>query len=225
MKKAGKGLFWVWTRHKSCLQRNKIPRYLEMQSANGWLCLFPQAPVTNDHKPVSFQQQKFMRSQFLQLQIWNQGVGRTSLWRPWWQVRSMCLSWQGSWPSWRSLVCNCVTPVCFHPCMCLCLLIKMPVFGSRLIVIQCTCMLGCYLTLYEPRDCNPLGFSVHGISQARVLEWAAISFSRGSSWPRDRTLVSCIAGRFLYCLRHQGSPIIWCEGIIINYIWKDPISK
>ena len=39
------------------------------------------------------------------------------------------------------------------------------------------------------------GFSVHGIFQARVLEWGAISFSRGSSWPRDWTQVSCIAGR------------------------------
>ena len=39
------------------------------------------------------------------------------------------------------------------------------------------------------------GFSVHRIFQARVLEWVAISFSRGSSWPRDWTQVSCIAGR------------------------------
>ena len=40
-----------------------------------------------------------------------------------------------------------------------------------------------------------LGFSVHGILQARILEWIAISFSRGSSWPRDRTRVSRIGGR------------------------------
>ena len=39
------------------------------------------------------------------------------------------------------------------------------------------------------------GFSVHGIFQTRVLEWVAISFSRGSSWPRDQTQVCCIAGR------------------------------
>ena len=50
-------------------------------------------------------------------------------------------------------------------------------------------------TLCDPMDCSPPGFSVHGIFQARVLEWVAISFSRGSSPPRDRTLVSCIAGR------------------------------
>ena len=44
-------------------------------------------------------------------------------------------------------------------------------------------------------DCSLLGSSIHGILQARVLEWVAISFSRGSSWPRDRTWVSHIAGR------------------------------
>ena len=46
------------------------------------------------------------------------------------------------------------------------------------------------LTLYNPVDCSPLGSSIHGILQARILEWVAISFSRGSSQPRDRTQVS-----------------------------------
>ena len=50
-------------------------------------------------------------------------------------------------------------------------------------------------TLWDPMDSSLPGFSIHGIFQARVLEWAAISFSRGSSWLRDRTLVSCIADR------------------------------
>ena len=45
-------------------------------------------------------------------------------------------------------------------------------------------------------DCSPPGSSVYGILQARILEWVAIPFSRGSYWPRDRTQVSCIAGRF-----------------------------
>ena len=45
-------------------------------------------------------------------------------------------------------------------------------------------------------DCSPPGSSVHGILQARTLEWVAIPFSRESSWPRDRTWVSCIAGGF-----------------------------
>ena len=46
-----------------------------------------------------------------------------------------------------------------------------------------------------PTLCNLPGSSVHGILQARILEWVSISFSRGSSQPRDRTWVSCIAGR------------------------------
>jgi len=43
------------------------------------------------------------------------------------------------------------------------------------------------------------GFSVHGILQARILEWVAISFSRESSRPRNDTWVSCIAGKFFTC--------------------------
>ena len=61
------------------------------------------------------------------------------------------------------------------------------------------------LTLCDPMDCSPPGSSVHGIFQARILEGVAISFSRGSSQPRDRTQVSGIVGR-LYCLSDQGIP-------------------
>ena len=50
-------------------------------------------------------------------------------------------------------------------------------------------------TLCNPMDCSPAGSSIHGIFQARVLDWVAISFPRGSSWPRNQTLVSRIAGR------------------------------
>ena len=50
-------------------------------------------------------------------------------------------------------------------------------------------------TLRDPMDGNLPGSAVHGIFQARILEWAAISFSRGSSQPRDQTQVSCIADR------------------------------
>ena len=57
-------------------------------------------------------------------------------------------------------------------------------------------------TLFDPKDCGPPGSSsVHGIFQARILKWVAISFSRGSSLPRDRTqvsLVSCIGRQLLY---------------------------
>ena len=57
-------------------------------------------------------------------------------------------------------------------------------------------------TLCNPMDCSLSGSSVHGIFQAKVLVWVAISFSRGSSRPRDWTQVSCIAGRFFYHLSH-----------------------
>ena len=51
-------------------------------------------------------------------------------------------------------------------------------------------------TACDPVDCSPPGSSVHGTSQARILEWVAISFSEGSSWPRHWTPASFIAGRF-----------------------------
>ena len=51
------------------------------------------------------------------------------------------------------------------------------------------------LTLFDPMDCSLPHSSIHGIFQARVLEWVAISFSRGSSRPREWTQVSCIVGR------------------------------
>ena len=57
-------------------------------------------------------------------------------------------------------------------------------------------------TLCDPVDCNLLGSSVPEISQPRILEWVAVSFSRRSSWPRDRTWVSCIGRQILY---HQAT--------------------
>ena len=53
----------------------------------------------------------------------------------------------------------------------------------------------CLTLCHPPPDCSPSGSSAHGILQARVLEWVAISFPRGSFWPRDGTPVSCIADR------------------------------
>ena len=51
-------------------------------------------------------------------------------------------------------------------------------------------------TLCDPVDCRPPGSHVHGVLRARILEWVAIPFSRGSSQRRDRTQVSHIAGGF-----------------------------
>ena len=69
-------------------------------------------------------------------------------------------------------------------------------------------------TLGDSMVCSPPGFSVHWILQARILEWVAIPFSRGSSPPRDQTSVSCgsnIAGRF-FTTEPPGKPnafIVW----------------
>ena len=57
----------------------------------------------------------------------------------------------------------------------------------------------------NPLDCGLPGSSVHGISQARILEWVAISFSRGSSQPTDQTHISCVAGR-LFTTEPLGKP-------------------
>ena len=53
-------------------------------------------------------------------------------------------------------------------------------------------------TLCDSMDCSSLGSSIHGILQARILEWVTISYSRASSRPRDGTCVSCIGRRVLY---------------------------
>ena len=47
--------------------------------------------------------------------------------------------------------------------------------------------------LWDPMNCSPPDSSVHGVFQARVLEWVAISYSRGSSWSKDQTRVSCVS--------------------------------
>ena len=62
---------------------------------------------------------------------------------------------------------------------------------------------------FKPMDCSPAGYSVHGILQARILEWVAMLSSRGSSWPRDQTqisYISCIGGWVLFHYRHLRSP-------------------
>ena len=60
--------------------------------------------------------------------------------------------------------------------------------------------------LFDPMDCGLPGSSAHGILQARILEWVAISFSRGSSQPRNQAQVSCIAGRFFTQSETPGKP-------------------
>ena len=75
-------------------------------------------------------------------------------------------------------------------------------------------------TLFDPMDYSPPGSSVRGIFQAIVLEWFAISFSRGSSRPRDRTQVSCIVGRRFTVWATRESPGNLSPGINPLFIFK-----
>ena len=76
------------------------------------------------------------------------------------------------------------------------------------------------LTLCNPMDCSPPGFSVHGIHRARILEWVAISFSRVFSQPRDQTCVSCIAGEF-FTVEPPGKPRKYTRPRKINIVLND----
>ena len=89
--------------------------------------------------------------------------------------------------------------------------------------LSCLCCLvtQLYSTLWDPRDCDQPGSSVHGISQARILEWVAISFCRGSSQPRDQTQMSYLARRFFTIWA------IWeAHGRLtqLSYLWKTVAS-
>ena len=77
------------------------------------------------------------------------------------------------------------------------------------------CVLSCSVVPDSllPMDCSPLGSSVHWILQERILEWVAISFSRGSSWPKDQTHVSCIGKRVLYLWATKEAPTQRCMRI------------
>ena len=99
---------------------------------------------------------------------------------------SKCQTRLGNWTTavWIASEAPSLTwPICFPPH-------SIPIWNLVCLVTQ-SCP-----TLWDPLDCSPPGASVHGILHARILEWVAISFSRGSSWPRDWTQVSYIASGF-----------------------------
>ena len=81
----------------------------------------------------------------------------------------------------------------------------------------CFCLIAkSCLLFYDPLDCSPPGSNVHGISQARTLEWIAMPSSRGSSWLRDWTPVSCTVGRFFTAQPPRKRHQLW---------WSYPISS
>ena len=92
------------------------------------------------------------------------------------------------------------TYMCIHVCMhiCCCLVMKL-----------CP-------TFLWPLDCSPSGSSVHGIFQARILEWVAVSFSRGSSQARNQTRIFCITGGF-FTAEPLGKPCMYIY-IYLYYI-------
>ena len=79
--------------------------------------------------------------------------------------------------------------VCVCVCVCVCIY-------TLTIYIWWWWLSLCHVQFFNPMACSPPGSSVHGIFQARILEWVAISFSRESSQPRDQTWVFCIVGGF-----------------------------
>ena len=71
------------------------------------------------------------------------------------------------------------------------------------------------LILCDPMDCSLPGYPVHRILQARILEWVAVSSSRGSSRPRDQTCISCLAGGFFTTVPPGG------QSPNVVQIWQD----
>ena len=84
---------------------------------------------------------------------------------------------------------------CRHSCN---LLPTSLIAGHAKFLLNCCCsVVNSVWLLCNPVDCTPPGSSVHGIFQARTLEWVAISFPRGSSWTRYQTHISCISRQIL----------------------------
>ena len=81
------------------------------------------------------------------------------------------------------------------------------------VMFECSVIQSC-LTLCNPMDCRPPDSSVHGISQARILVWVVISFSRGSSRPRDQNCVSCIVADGVFTTEQPGKQLWGCVYIL-----------
>ena len=70
-------------------------------------------------------------------------------------------------------------------------------------------LFSCGRLFCEPNDCSPPGSSTHGISLAKILEWVAISFFRGYSWPKDWSCVFCIGRQIPYHWATWEAPSVW----------------
>ena len=109
--------------------------------------------------------------------VWPQGAIKSTLLGNWNRLQPSALIWTRGWTGpGTSSAAPWMLDYC-HPVLFCCLVAQL------------------CLNLFDSMDCSLPGSSVHGIIQAKILEWVAISFARGSSQPRDRIQVSCIAGR------------------------------
>ena len=140
-------------------------------------------------------------TEILEGKMWNKGIVRAMLLlKP--GEGNPALSLYSFWQFcklWLSLSCGNMTLISVsvftrhspYPCVSLCVQTS-PLYEDTYYMLEAqSCP-----TLCKPIDCSPLGFFVHGILQARILEWMAIPCSRESSWPRDRTQISYVAGIF-----------------------------
>ena len=151
------------------------------------------AAVTNlSHKPGSLTEQRFILSQFWRPNFQNQefkvnkgGVAsKTSGSNTF--LASLVFWWLPAFPD--------LWPCYSGLCLCnpsLSLLLRVHSLCCCLVAQSCP-------TLFNHVDCSPPGSSVHGILQAKVLEWIAVPFSRRSSQPTDQTRVSCLGRQVLY---------------------------
>ena len=113
------------------------------------------------------------------------------------------LSWEFMSKPWQPMMSSCGLAWAFifwravsNFLFCLVTLLQMKVYEQCSGTLCCCLVTSSCLIVSDPMDCSPPGSSVHWISQARILEQVAISFSRGSSQPRDGTCLSCLAGGF-----------------------------
>ena len=89
-----------------------------------------------------------------------------------------------------------------------------------------SCFIHCLLWLFcKPTDCSPRGSSVHEISQARILKWVVISSSRGFSWPRDQTHISCVSCNGRQILYHLATWEAQVKEKVVQIEWVVQIGK